>query len=150
MNQYFLEYIWLDGAKSQQVRSKTKITFAKSSDKIKTPNWNYDGSSTGQAETSKSELILVPVSRYKDPFRENGYLVMCEVYNVDMTPHPSNKRYNLYEMVKDNGLSEDCMFGFEQEYIIYDRTTGRPLGWPKDGFPRPQGDYYCDVKKYRE
>ncbi len=145
MNQYYLDYIWLDGSKSQQVRSKTKIVFAKSPDKIKLSNWNYDGSSTGQAETSKSELILVPVSKYKNPFKPDAFLVMCEVYNVDMSPHWSNTRHNLQKMVDDNGISDDCMFGFEQEYIIYDRDTKKPLGWPKDGFPRPQGDYYCGV-----
>jgi glutamine synthetase len=87
----------------------------------------------------------VPVSKYKNPFKPDAFLVMCEVYNVDMSPHWSNTRHNLQKMVDDNGISDDCMFGFEQEYIIYDRDTKKPLGWPKDGFPRPQGDYYCGV-----
>lgn len=146
MQQYFLEYIWLDGGDPQQVRSKTKVVSAKNEDKIKLSNWNYDGSSTGQAETSKSEMILVPVNKYVDPFRQNGFLVMCEVYNTDMTPHSTNKRSNLKDLIETNRIKNDCMFGFEQEYIIYDRETGRPLGWPKDAFfPRPQGDYYCGV-----
>ncbi len=148
MSQYFLEYIWLDGSNPQKVRSKTKIVSAKSPEKIKISNWNFDGSSTGQAETSKSELVLHPVSRkvqHKDPFKENGFLVMCEVYNLDMTPHRSNTRSKLYNLIQENDMGDNCMFGFEQEYIIYDRETNRPLGWPRDGFPRPQGDYYCGV-----
>lgn len=145
MNNYFLEYLWLDGSNPQKVRSKTKVVQAKSEDKIKLSNWNFDGSSTGQATTDKSELILKPVSKYKDPFRANSFLVMCEVYNTDMTPHHTNKRNRLNELVVSQDIVDDCMFGFEQEYIIIDRSTGKPLGWPSDGFPRPQGDYYCGV-----
>ena len=79
MVQYFLEYIWLDGSYPQQLRSKTKIVASFSTKKgrfpdIETPNWNFDGSSTGQTETNRSELILVPVSKYIDPFRKNGIL----------------------------------------------------------------------------
>ncbi len=146
MNQYFLEYIWLDGSNPQQVRSKSKIVYAKSEDKIKLSNWNFDGSSTNQAETSKSELILVPVNKFKNPFRFNGFLIMCEVYDINMDPHPSNKRSELTTLVESDSLGkENYMFGFEQEYIIFDQETGKPIGWPKDGFPRPQGDYYCGV-----
>lgn len=143
MKTIFLEYIWLDGNYPQKLRSKTKIVQAKNGDKLKLSNWGFDGSSTSQAETSKSEMVLVPVNKFKDPFRENGYLVMCEVYNTDMTPHSSNKRSILVETVQES--DEETMYGFEQEYIIYDNKTRKPLGWPQEGFPRPQGDYYCGV-----
>ncbi len=143
MNQYYLEYIWLDGNDPQNLRSKSKVVLAKGEDKIKLSNWNFDGSSTNQADTSKSELILVPVVKYKNPFINNGFLVMCEVYHPNMTPHVSNKRQILQDTVL-NG-DKETMYGFEQEYIIYDRNTDRPLGWPKDGFPSPQGPYYCGV-----
>src|SRR5262249_26802504 len=33
--------------------------------------------------------------------------------------------------------------GFEQEYILL--KGDRPLGFPADGFPAPQGPYYCGV-----
>jgi glutamine synthetase len=141
---YFIEYIWLDGNNPQQLRSKTKIINAEESiDKIELFNWNFDGSSTQQAETSNSELVLKPVNKFKDPFRENGLLVICEVYNTDDTPHITNKRSKLVETLRDT--NNKTLYGFEQEYIIYDNKTNKPLGWPVEGYPRPQGDYYCGV-----
>lgn len=143
MKTFFLEYIWLDGNSPQQLRSKTKIVEVKNEDKIKLSNWNFDGSSTSQAETSKSELILKPVNKFKNPFIENGFLVMCEVYYPDGTRHETNNRSTLVHSVSE--FDQKTMYGFEQEYIIYDSKTGKPLGWPQDGYPRPQGDYYCGV-----
>ena len=143
MKTFFLEYIWLDGNTPQQIRSKTKIVQAKNEEKIKLSEWGFDGSSTNQALTSKSEMVLKPVNKFKDPFRDNGFLVICEVYNTDGTPHETNKRSSLVKTV--DSYDQKTMYGFEQEYIIYDRKTNKPLGWPVDGYPKPQGDYYCGV-----
>ena len=35
------------------------------------------------------------------------------------------------------------IFGIEQEYTFFHQ--GRPLGWPIEGYPAPQGPYYCGV-----
>jgi glutamine synthetase len=37
----------------------------------------------------------------------------------------------------------DLWIGFEQEYFFYE--NGRPLGFPEDGYPAPQGPYYTAV-----
>lgn len=147
----YLEYVWLDGNYPQQIRSKTKIiestkntTFEKwKRNPESLPVWNFDGSSTNQATTKNSELLLKPVNIFIDPFKEDGFVVLAEVYNTDMTPHKTNKRNKMIETIKS--FDDETMYGFEQEYIIYDRVTNKPLGWPIDGFPKPQGDYYCAV-----
>jgi glutamine synthetase len=158
-----LEYIWLDGAYPQQIRSKTKIVekevdlnplksgaitldslFLNWKQNPETlPIWNFDGSSTGQAETSKSELLLKPVNIFKDPFKKDGFIVVAEVYNTDMTPHNTNKRAKMVETL--DKYDDETMYGLEQEYFIYDCSTNKPLGWPSAGFPAPQGPYYCSV-----
>jgi glutamine synthetase len=98
--------------------------------------WNFDGSSTRQAEGFSSDCLLQPVALFPDPARKDGYLVMCEVLMPDGTPHPSNSRASIPD---DPGT----WFGFEQEYFFY--KDGRPLGFPAEGFPAPQGEYYTGV-----
>lgn len=146
-----LEYVWLDGAKPQQLRSKTKIINSSwntdellrqyKSGKLRAPNWNFDGSSTYQAETSKSELALVPKNYFINPFVENGIIVLCEVYEMDGKPHKSNTRAAMVDLLNEH--DDDTMYGWEQEYFIFDNRTDLPLGW--NGEPREQGEYYCGV-----
>src|SRR4051794_10810280 len=133
-----LEYIWLDGYEPvPNLRSKTKIVDFEGEPTLdRLPVWNFDGSSTRQAEGSSSDCLLQPVALFPDPARANGYLVMCEVLLPDGTPHPSNSRATIPD---DPGT----WFGFEQEYFLY--RDGAPLGFPKEGFPAPQGEYYTGV-----
>lgn len=140
MSKAKLEYIWLDGYKpTQELRSKTKLEEDFSGKLEDCPMWSFDGSSTLQAEGGSSDCLLKPVAIFPDPSRKNGYLVMTEVLNSDGTPHESNARATIED--DDN----DFWFGFEQEYFLMDKNTDLPLGFPKAGFPFPQGMYYCSV-----
>jgi glutamine synthetase len=64
---------------------------------------------------------------------------MTEVLTADGKPHPSNGR----ALINDD--DNDFWFGFEQEYFLYDPETNMPLGFPANGYPAPQGPYYCSV-----
>ena len=144
------EYIWLDGGTTPQLRSKTRVINIQSEDKdwklslADIPVWGFDGSSTGQATTGDSDCVLRPVFVSVDANRQNGILVLCDVLNADLTPHSSNARAKLIEAMTTHGNSEPFL-GFEQEYFLVDTKTNRPLGWGKDGEPKPQGPYYCGV-----
>jgi glutamine synthetase len=135
-----LEYIWLDGYKpTQSLRSKTMIRENFGGTLEECPMWSFDGSSTEQATGDDSDCLLKPVAIFKDPGRNNGYLVMTEVLNADGSVHPTNGR----AMIDDD--DEDFWFGFEQEYFLFDRETNLPFGFPVGGYPAPQGPYYCSV-----
>src|SRR5690606_37083382 len=131
-----LEYIWLDGyTPVANLRSKTKII---DGDPAKLtladlPVWGFDGSSTKQAEGKSSDCLLKPIALFPDSTRRNGFLVMSEVLLPNGQPHPSNTRSTIPD-------DPDTWFGFEQEYFLF--KDGRPLGFPSDGFPAPQGPYY--------
>lgn len=137
-----LEYVWLDGYKPEpNLRSKVKIV---EYEKVKNafldgkfPVWNFDGSSTGQANTEKSDLLLKPVRHYVQDMQSTVY-VLCEVLNPDGTPHESNKRSKIGEGY------EDLWFGFEQEYFIREEINGNILGH-KRNILKGQGEYYCGV-----
>ena len=129
------EYIWLDNNK--KFRSKTKIikhtappNYFFASDDLnvpKFPEWDYDGSSTGQADGKKSEIILRPVFVCDNPLLNTtgnhvmySKLVLCETYNPDGTPTGSNTRH-LATKIFESCREQKPWFGLEQEYFIFDK-----------------------------
>ena len=95
MTKTIAEYIWIDA--NNGLRSKCKVfnlDYELSDVQLSHfPEWNYDGSSTGQASGSDSEVIIKPRCLFNDPFRgSNNYLVMCDTYTPDGDPHKTNMR----------------------------------------------------------
>ena len=134
------EYIWVDGSEpTPMLRSKTKVV-----DSAKNlPIWGFDGSSTNQAPGKASDCVLQPVFSCPDPVRGgDNVLVLCEVLLTDMTPHPTNSRARAAAIGK-KFADQQPWFGIEQEYTLF--LGSRPLGFPENGFPSPQGPYYCGV-----
>jgi glutamine synthetase len=133
------EYIWLDANK--RFRSKTKIIYefankgfiADKNDISMYPNWDYDGSSTGQASGTSSEIILVPAFVCNNPLLQDSIksinsnrvlikkLVLCETFHVDGKPTAENTRHNA-TTIFDMSLEQKPWFGLEQEYFIFDEN----------------------------
>nr|XP_050033588.1 glutamine synthetase-like isoform X1 [Dermacentor andersoni] len=142
-NEIQCTYIWIDGS-GQNLRCKTRTVEFEPQNVKDLPIWNFDGSSTGQAEGKNSDVHLYPVALFRDPFLGGpNKLVLCETYKHDHTPHESNKRH-VCKLAMDRCKDQKPWFGIEQEYTLLD-IDGRPYRWPKQGFPGPQGPYYCGV-----
>ena len=140
-----VEYIWLGGC--NELRSKTKIIVSNNSLKLSDlPVWNYDGSSTNQAPGNNSEVLIKPRKIYRDPFSKNllDILVLCDTWLPDGTPHKTNTRVIAEEIFKQKPELKPW-FGMEQEFFVMNRNTNFPIGFPKNGYPKPQGQYYCSV-----
>jgi len=140
MNLYKYEYIWIGG--NNELRSKVKYT-----DNNTPPTWNYDGSSTNQATTENSEVIIKPVRCYNDPFDSSKYaskLVLCDTWFLDnetLKPHKTNLRV-LAEKIFKNSNNTKPLFGIEHEFFV--TSNGIPLGYIGKDTPK-QGRYYCSV-----
>jgi len=147
---FILEYIWLDA--NNRFRSKIKVVPTNEIPEIyhsaveDFPNWNFDGSSTGQAKGNDTEVILKPVFKCPNPFlgdKMEGLLVLCETFDTKGEPLPNNYRKKALEIFNQKKEMKPW-YGFEQEYFILNPETRKPLGFEK-GVPEAQGKYYCGV-----
>lgn len=99
---------------------------------------------TGQAPGEDSDVYLKPVAIFDDPFRgAPNILVLAECWNADGTPNKFNYRHECAKLMEAHA-DHVPWFGLEQEYTLLD-LNDRPYGWPTNGFPAPQGPYYCGV-----
>ena len=139
-----LEYVWLGG--NNELRSKTRVIEVVDEEftLANVPEWNYDGSSTGQAEGIDSEIVLRPCSLYPCPFRSGGVLVLCNTFTVDGEPLPNNYRVSA-EACFNAKRSEEPWFGIEQEYFLLNPVNKQPIGYRGEDNTPSQGQYYCSV-----
>jgi len=136
-------YVWIDGS-GQHLRAKTKTMDSEPKSAKDCSVWNFDGSSTGQAEGHNSDVYLHPVALFKDPFTGGkNKLLLCETVTYENVAHSTNKRRTCAEAM-EKAKEHEPWFGIEQEYTLL-AFDGYPLGWPKGGYPGPQGPYYCGV-----
>ncbi|RCH98808.1 glutamate--ammonia ligase [Rhizopus azygosporus] len=78
---------------------------------------------------------LIPVAMYEDPFRQQGAkLVLCQM--------PTRLQC---KKIMDHYAHLEPWFGIEQEYVLFDPKTNKPLGWPRHGQPEKTGKYYCGI-----
>jgi len=142
-----IEYIWIDG--KLNLRSKTRVLGFECRSVKDVPIWNYDGSSSYQANSIDSEIILLPCAMFRNPFPdcdgETHKFVLCETTTSTNFPTESNKRH-IANKLFNRKVDEEPWFGLEQEYFLISPTTNTPLGFPSCGEPtRLQGPYYCGV-----
>ena len=150
-----LEYVWIDAAGG--MRSKTRVStleqFNFNCERVLSDperwEWSFDGSSTGQATGTDSDVILRPVAIYRNPFYKKfeAYLVLCETYDKDgTTPHATNARVRCAQ-TEAACSNDEPLFGIEQEYILFSKAKDVPYQWATAGDPGcgGQGPYYCGV-----
>ena len=156
MIKHILEYVWVDAGGG--LRSKTRVAKLEESIScvITDPGrweWSFDGSSTGQATGTDSDVLIRPVALYLNPFYKGmnsamvqAWLVLCDCYNKDGTPHATNARVRCAQ-TETACAAEKPLFGIEQEYILFERTKEVPYQWDSQCNPGcgGQGPYYCSV-----
>jgi len=147
-NKVIVEFVWIGGS-GHDLRSKCKTYNVPINSVTDLAEWNFDGSSTNQANTQSSEILIVPVALFNDPFRGgDNKIALCETFNTNDEPTVSNFRYFAKKIFDQDKGKHDPWFGIEQEFTImqtYGTGLKWPLGWPLGNFTQPQGPFYCSV-----
>lgn len=107
-------YLWIDGT-GENVRCKDRVLDNKIERPEDCPSWQYDGSSTYQAQGGNSDIALIPRALYRDPFKagEQDVIVLCDTYKPDGSPCDTNYRAAM-QAAYDSTQKEEPWFGIEQ------------------------------------
>jgi glutamine synthetase len=140
-----VEYIWIGG--NYEIRSKTMVLSKNINTIFDLPDWNYDGSSTNQANSEQNtEIIIKPKMLCIDPIKTNTIenanclLALCDTYLSDgVTPHNTNSRY-IAEQIFNKKLDELPWFGIEQEYFFNSVNNSNVC------LCADLGEYYCGIQ----
>lgn len=167
-----VEYVWISNPWQCLLRSKTRVLRHEVHSLSDVPHWNFDGSSTGQAATENSEVVLRPVALYlnpllsdeqgvsavgtslsTDPHHHRHYLALCECTDAsaEARPLPSNTRAAA-RTAFDEALVRQHLpwYGLEQEYTVMASDQVTPIAWhvgsKNNCIPKEQGLHYCGTK----
>lgn len=96
-------------------------------------------------------MLLKPVAIYNDPFMRGEHkLVLCESLDPSGKPVKGNHRTTCASAMAKVVDTHQPWFAMEQEWVLFDGQTDKPIGWPSNGYPPPQGPYYCGAGGGRE
>jgi glutamine synthetase len=158
---HILEYVWIDADGGMRSKIRVVDIGVAGVECILTDSgrweWSFDGSSTGQATGTDSDVLIRPVAIYPNPFYnspsfgQRAHLVLCDCYNKDGTPHATNARARCAQ-TETACASKEPLFGIEQEYVLFERLKpyqylSHPYQWISHSNPGcgGQGPYYCGV-----
>jgi glutamine synthetase len=89
-------------------------------------------------------MYYAPFLTLPPRFASDNILVMCETYTPAFEPLPTNSRAAAAKIM-EAAKAHVPWFGIEQEYTLFEEDKVTPFGWPKGGYPGPQGPYYCAI-----
>lgn len=124
-----VEYVFLDNQNQLRSKCKTLDFYPKTLDDIPLLELSFDYDPNSQDLQSITHRRYKPVAMYDDPFRvtHKGKLVFCE--------SPTRQEC---KNIMDHYAYLEPWFGMEQEYVLFNPKTNRPLGWPVHGEPETQ------------
>ena len=155
-----LDYVWVGEDNNLQTKTRyDKIDFGdETSEEKKGISFDelFEQIPHDETKINDESVKLKPVKLYPNPLgmppggnQRNGivsYLIYCEVFDMDDTPHPSNRRYELRSFVGENETNEDLTV--KQQYMFWDPIAEWPSTWKWDS-DSEAGETPDKTKNYR-